>query len=144
PGNLYVQEAKRQVFGQVGIDGFAGPSDLLVVADGEADPGLVALDLLAQAEHGPGTLVVAASADATLLEALAEHLQRGAETGAVAALVAMDGVEDAVALADGFAPEHVQLIGADAEALAPRVKRAGCLFVGWRTGTAFGDYITGS
>src|SRR5205823_601940 len=97
PGNLYVQEAKRQVFGQVGIDGFAGPSDLLVVADGEADPGLVALDLLAQAEHGPGTLVVAASADATLLEALAEHLQRGAETGAVAALVAMDGVEDAVA-----------------------------------------------
>ena len=70
PGNLYVQEAKRQVFGQVGIDGFAGPSDLVVIADGEVDPGPIVLDLLAQAEHGPGTLVVAISDSRELLEVL--------------------------------------------------------------------------
>ena len=61
PGNLYVQEAKRQVFGQVGIDGFAGPSDLMMIADGGRDPDVLALDLLAQAEHGPGSIVVAIS-----------------------------------------------------------------------------------
>ena len=75
PGNLYVQEAKRQVSGQVGIDGFAGPSDLLVIATGDADPAPLALDLLAQAEHGPGTLVVAVSDDARILDALEERLR---------------------------------------------------------------------
>ena len=74
PGNLYVQEAKRQVFGQVGIDGFAGPSDLLVIATGDVDPAPLALDLLAQAEHGPGTLVVAVSDDPRLLDALDARL----------------------------------------------------------------------
>src|SRR6478609_2673692 len=72
PGNLYVQEAKRQVFGQVGIDGFAGPSDLLAIATADADPAPLALDLLAQAEHGPGTLVVAVSDAPSLLDALEE------------------------------------------------------------------------
>ncbi|HUE29096.1 MAG TPA: histidinol dehydrogenase, partial [Solirubrobacteraceae bacterium] len=144
PGNLYVQEAKRQVFGQVGIDGFAGPSDLLLIADGEVDPQPLALDLLAQAEHGPGTLVIAASPDASLLDALGASVDGGADTGAAAAMVSVEGPEDALALAEAFAPEHLQLAGPAAEALAPRVTRAGCVFVGEASGTAFGDYIAGS
>jgi histidinol dehydrogenase len=144
PGNLYVQEAKRQVFGQVGIDGFAGPSDLLVIAAPDADPKLVGLDLEAQAEHGPGTLVIAVSDSAELLDALAQRLADAADTGAVAALVETDGPEAALALAEAFAPEHLQLVGETAEALADRVTRAGCLFVGPNAGTAFGDYIAGS
>ncbi len=87
PGNLYVQEAKRHVSGEVGIDGFAGPSDLLVIADGEADPRLVTLDLLAQAEHGPGTLVIAVSPSDALLEVVQQALADGPETGASACLV---------------------------------------------------------
>jgi histidinol dehydrogenase len=144
PGNLYVQEAKRQVFGQVGIDGFAGPSDLVVIAGGDANPELLALDLGAQAEHGSGTLVVAVSSDATLLDALARRLDELDDTGAVAALVEARGPEDALTLAEAFAPEHLQLVGEEAEALADRVTRAGCLFVGANAGTAFGDYIAGS
>ncbi len=144
PGNLYVQEAKRQVFGQVGIDGFAGPSDLLVIATDDADPDPLALDLLAQAEHGPGTLVVAASDSAQLLDAFERHLERGEETGAVACLVAGSTTGQLLALAQAFAPEHLQLVGGAAEALADRVTRAGCVFVGAGAATAFGDYIAGS
>src|SRR2546421_107924 len=81
PGNLYVQEAKRQVSGQVGIDGFAGPSDLLVIADGDAEPEPLALDLLAQAEHGRGTLVVAVSCSETLLDVLEDWLHGAPDTG---------------------------------------------------------------
>jgi histidinol dehydrogenase len=144
PGNLYVQEAKRQVFGQVGIDGFAGPSDLLAIATHDADPAMLALDLLAQAEHGPGTLVVAVSDDQALLDALEQRLTSGADTGAVAALVQARDPDHALAVAEAFAPEHLQLVGTAAEALADRVTRAGCLFVGANAGTAFGDYIAGS
>jgi histidinol dehydrogenase len=144
PGNLYVQEAKRQVFGQVGIDGFAGPSDLLAIATGDADPDMLGLDLLAQAAHGPGTLVVAVSDASELLEALAERLKDAPDSGAVACLVRASDPDQALALAEAFAPEHLQLVGAGAEALADRVTRAGCLFVGQKAGTAFGDYIAGS
>ena len=144
PGNLYVQEAKRQVFGQVGIDGFAGPSDLLAIAAADADPDTLSLDLLAQAEHGPGTLVLAASDSPTLLDALHERLAEATDTGAVAALIDTADLEQALALAEAFAPEHLQLVGETAEALADRVTRAGCLFVGANAGTAFGDYIVGS
>jgi histidinol dehydrogenase len=144
PGNLYVQEAKRQVFGQVGIDGFAGPSDLLLLADGGADPGPLALDLLAQAEHGPGTLVVAASTSEALLDGLQPALRDGRETGAVSRLIHVADHEQALAFADAFAPEHLQLVGAAFETLAPRMTRAGCVFVGPAAGTAFGDYIAGS
>ncbi len=144
PGNLYVQEAKRQVFGQVGIDGFAGPSDLLVIADREADPELIALDLLAQAEHGEGTLVVGLSDSEELLGAIGERLAQQPDTGAVAALIGASDVEHALALAEQFAPEHLELIGPSAERLAPRITRAGCLFVGARSTTAFGDYVAGS
>jgi histidinol dehydrogenase len=144
PGNLYVQEAKRQVFGQVGIDGFAGPSDLLALADGGVDPGPLALDLLAQAEHGPGTLVIAASTSAALLDALEPPLRAGRDTGAVSRLIHVPDPEQGLAFADAFAPEHLQLVGPAFEALAARMTRAGCVFVGAGAGTAFGDYIAGS
>jgi histidinol dehydrogenase len=144
PGNLYVQEAKRQVFGQVGIDGFAGPSDLLAIATRDADTERLALDLLAQAEHGAGTLVIAISDDDKTLDVLESRLEAGADTGAVVALVRAQDPEQALALADAFAPEHLQLMGQAAEALSDRVTKAGCLFVGANAGTAFGDYIAGS
>jgi histidinol dehydrogenase len=133
PGSLWVQEAKRQVSGAVGIDGFAGPSDLTVIAARGVDPAPLRLDLLAQAEHGEGSLVVAVSDDPEILDALA-----------VGAQVRAADMEAALAFAEALAPEHLQLAGAAAEALAPRVRSAGCLFVGAESGTAFGDYVAGS
>jgi histidinol dehydrogenase len=151
PGNLYVQEAKRQLSATVGIDGFAGPSDLLVVLGaevGEREVRLAALDMLAQAEHGEGSLVVAVSPGPGVNDALAAAIQRldaeRAAGGATFALVDAFDALGAVELANAFAPEHLQLIGADAEALAPRVRSAGCLFVGAASATAFGDYVAGS
>jgi histidinol dehydrogenase len=136
PGSLYAQEAKRQVFGQVGIDGFAGPSDLVVIATG--DPDAVRLDALAQAEHGAGSVVAVCSPDPSLLDRVE------ADPGeALLALILCD-LEEALAFSEAFAPEHLQLMGEDAEALAPRVTRAGCVFVGRDAGTAFGDYVAGS
>ncbi len=144
PGNLYVQEAKRQVFGTVGIDGFAGPSDLMVIADGDADPSALGLDLLAQAEHGAGSLVVAISNSSELIAALAEQVADEPDSEAVVRFVSVSELEQALAIAEAFAPEHLQLIGPSAEALAPRVRHSGCVFVGQDSGTAFGDYIAGS
>jgi len=143
PGNLYVQEAKLVVRGEVGIDGFAGPSDLLVVLDDADAAALAALDLRAQAEHGADSLVVAASPDPAVLDALAQQLADAPEDGA-AVLVRTGDLDAALALAEAFAPEHLELIGPGAEALAPRVTRAGCLFVGAGAATAFGDYLAGS
>jgi histidinol dehydrogenase len=131
PGNLYVQEAKRQLSGVVGIDGFAGPSDLCVILSAGADAAWAAADLRAQAEHGPDSLVVAVSDDPELLPDDATGIKA-------------EDMEAALAFAEALAPEHLQLMGAEAEALAPRVRRAGCLFVGNPSGTAFGDYVAGS
>jgi histidinol dehydrogenase len=149
PGGPWVQEAKRQVFGVVGIDGIAGPSELVVVSDGDADAEPLALDLLAQAEHGPDSLVVAISQDADLLELIGVAVQRlvvdrPSVKDAPLALVRTESVEDAVTLADAIAPEHLQLVGPLAEALADRVRAAGCVFVGPDAATAFGDYVAGS
>ncbi|MDQ6822731.1 MAG: histidinol dehydrogenase, partial [Actinomycetota bacterium] len=144
PGNLYVQEAKRQVSGQVGTDGFAGPTDLMVIASRGASRELIAADLLSQAEHGPGTLVVGVSADAELVDAVEALVASADDTGAVGRLVLVSGYEQALALAEELAPEHLELMGFDAEALAARVTRAGCLFVGEASASAFGDYIAGS
>jgi histidinol dehydrogenase len=145
PGNLYVQEAKRQVSHLVGTDGFAGPSDLMVIVeDDEDDLEPIALDLLAQSEHGRGTLVIAVSSSQAVLERLGQRLDAAPATEAVMRLVHSPSPEDALALAEAFAPEHLQLVGARAEALAPRVRSAGCLFLGAAAGTAFGDYIAGS
>ncbi|MCW2968643.1 MAG: hisD [Solirubrobacteraceae bacterium] len=142
PGGLHVQEAKRLVSGDVGIDGFLGPSDLMVVASGEADPELVALDLLAQAEHGDGTLVALVTDDLALADAVASKLEAGEDTGAIAAVVLVAGTAEALAVADGFAPEHLSLVGASEPLAAERI--AGCVFVGPAGAVAFGDYVAGS
>jgi histidinol dehydrogenase len=144
PGSLYVQEAKRQVSGDVGIDGFAGPSDVLIIATAGADPALVAADLAAQAEHGPGTVVVLVTDQPALADDVVARLDAEPESGAGAAVVRVGGARDGLAIAEAFAPEHLQLMGRDAEMLAPEVRRAGCVFVGRESGTAFGDYVAGS
>ncbi len=149
PGNLYVQEAKRLVSGNVGIDGFAGPSDLVVLASEGSDPALVALDLLAQAEHGDDTLVAVVSTEDGLLDDVAVEIgarlrDRQTVAQAPCALVHAADLEAALAFCEALAPEHLELVGADAEALAPRVRSAGCLFVGAAGATAFGDYVAGS
>jgi len=133
PGSLYVQEAKRQVSGAVGIDGFNGPSDLTVIATRGADTEALALDLAAQAEHGEGSLTVAVSDDEAILASLDARFA-----------VLADDMQAALAFAEALAPEHLQLAGDAAEALAPRIRSAGCLFVGNAAGTAFGDYVAGS
>jgi histidinol dehydrogenase len=145
PGNLYVQEAKRQVYGQVAIDGFNGPSDLIVIATGDGiEPEPVALDLLAQAEHGPGTIVVAISDSEALLDALTERIDAEPEGEAIVRLVHVPDAAHALAISEAFAPEHLQLIGPDAEALAAEVRHAGCVLIGHTSGTAFSDYVAGS
>jgi len=144
PGNLYVQEAKLQVSHQVGIDGFAGPSDLVLIADSQADPEPLALDLLAQAEHGPGTLVVVICTDGAFLDALADRVGKAPDTGAAVRGVEVVRLDQALALAQALAPEHLQLAGPHAEGLSSEITHAGCLFVGAKAGTAFGDYIAGS
>ncbi len=133
PGSLWVQEAKRQVSGVVGIDGFNGPSDLTVIATAGADLEALSLDLAAQAEHGEGSLTVAVSNDQAILD--------GLEAGEK---VLAESLEAALVFVEALAPEHLQLAGAAAEALAPRIRSAGCLFVGSDSGTAFGDYVAGS
>jgi histidinol dehydrogenase len=143
PGNLWVQEAKRQLFGAIGVDGFAGPSDVLVVLDPAADLRGAVLDLRAQAEHGEDSLVVAVSADASVLDRVEAALADATEAG-ICALVSVADLDAALVFAESFAPEHMELIGPGAEALAPRVTRAGCLFVGAGAATAFGDYLAGS
>jgi histidinol dehydrogenase len=147
PGNLYVQEAKRQLSGRVGIEGFAGPSELVVLFDAP-DAGavrLVAHDLLAQAEHGPDSVVVAVAPNADRLDALEADL-RGlwSDQEAQIVLVETATLADALEFANAFAPEHLELIGPGAEELASGVHAAGCLFVGWPGATAFGDYVAGS
>ena len=149
PGNPFVQEAKRQVVGQVGIDGIAGPSELAVVASSGADPELIALDLMAQAEHGADSAVWCVSPDAALLDAVAAALERltperPSVADAEAQLIRADDLWAAVRLAEEIAPEHLELIGEEAEAFAAGVRFAGCLFVGAGAATAFGDYVAGS
>jgi histidinol dehydrogenase len=148
PGNLYVQEAKHQLSSIVGIDSFAGPSDLMVIisADAGRDAArLAALDMLAQAEHGAGSLVVAVACTPNVVEELAVELaERRPNELATLAVAEVDGPVEALELANAFAPEHLQLIGGDAELLASRVRSAGCVFVGRLAGTAFGDYVAGS
>jgi histidinol dehydrogenase len=150
PGNRYVTEAKRQVAGRVGIDGLAGPSELLVVADGTADPDWLALDVCAQAEHGEETTLVAVSPDAALLDRLAALVEEVAAdrptvaAGARLALVTAPGLELSLALSDAFAPEHLELAFAGADEAAARGRIAGCVFVGAGAATAFGDYAAGS
>jgi histidinol dehydrogenase len=148
PGNAYVQEAKRQVVGAVGIDGVEGPTELMVVADEDADPALVALDLAAQGEHGDETLLVLATPSAQLLDAVEVEAGRLSERPSVSnaplALVRTPSPEAAVALANEIAPEHLELAVTDPQSLVPLVRSAGCVFLGRNGGAAFGDYVAGS
>ena len=149
PGNAWVTEAKRQVFGVVGIDGLAGPSELVVVAGVSADPDAVALDLLAQAEHGPDSPIALIALDEHVLRAVVARIERLAPrrptvTEAELQVLRVDDPQAALRAAEDFAPEHLQLVGAEVEALGREVKRAGCVFVGAGSGTAFGDYVAGS
>jgi histidinol dehydrogenase len=149
PGNRYVQEAKRQLAGEVGIDGIAGPSELMVVAGDTARADWIALDLCAQAEHGSDGLLVAAAVETVILDAIEESVKRVAADGGIAedaalALVAVPDTVAAVQLANAIAPEHLQLVTEDATLLASAVRTAGCVFVGPHSATAFGDYAAGS
>ncbi|MBA3299147.1 MAG: histidinol dehydrogenase [Thermoleophilaceae bacterium] len=149
PGNRWVQEAKRQAVGVVGIDGIAGPSELVVVAGAREAPEPIALDLLAQGEHGDDGLLVLISPDPDLLAAVRAGVEAMAPSRPTVAapplaLVRAADVAAAVELADGIAPEHLELVGPEAEALATEVRAAGCVFVGASAATAFGDYVAGS
>ena len=156
PGNAYVTEAKRQVFGTCGIDGLAGPSEVLVVADAAADAAFVAGEMCAQAEHDPEARVAAVSEDRTILERVAElldgdfakSLPRWSVIERVFAsrayLVHARDRADVLSVIDRFAPEHLSLQVGDPWALVPDIRRAGALFVGGQTPVAAGDYIAGS
>jgi histidinol dehydrogenase len=156
PGNAYVTEAKRQVFGTCGIDGLAGPSEVLVVADAAADAEFVAGELCAQAEHDPDARVAAVSEDRALLERVATILEGDFATSLPrwpviervfkdrAFLVHAHDRAEVLMVIDRFAPEHLSLQVADPWSLVPEIRRAGALFIGGQTPVAAGDYIAGS
>jgi histidinol dehydrogenase len=149
PGNPWVQEAKRAVYGTVGIDSLAGPSELMVIAGHDTEPEWAALDLCAQAEHGDGALLVAA-VEEHVLDAVAAATERlaalrpGVSPAAPLALVHVPDSTDAADLCNAFAPEHVEIFEEDAALLAERITTAGCVFAGRWGATAFGDYAAGS
>ncbi len=149
PGSPWVQEAKLQCSRVVGIDGYAGPSELLVICDGTAVAEPIALDLLAQAEHGPDSPLVVAGPDRAALDAVAAAVTRLAVdrpsvTDARLDLVTAPTLDDAAALADAYAPEHLELICAAPGPIARRLRTPGCIFVGPCSAVAFGDYAAGS
>ncbi len=149
PGNRWVTEAKRFVYGRVGIDSLAGPSELMVVAGHDTDPEWAALDLCAQAEHGADSPLLVAAVEEHVLDAVLEATERAAAarpsvSDAPLALIAVPDLSDAADLANAFAPEHLQLFEEDAALLAERIHTAGCVFAGRYGATAFGDYAAGS
>jgi histidinol dehydrogenase len=139
PGQAWTTAAKLLVSSFVGIDLPAGPSEVVIVADGSANPDLVAADLLAQAEHGPGSESILVTPDETLADAVQARV--GAAERVQTRLVA--SLDDALAFANDYAPEHLQLMGADAEALLPRVRHAGAVFLG-EASAVLGDYAVGT
>jgi len=149
PGNRWVTEAKRFVYGRVGIDSLAGPSELMVVAGHDTNPEWAALDLCAQAEHGADSPLLVTAVEEHVLDALLEATERAAAarpsvTDAPLAVIAVPDLSDAADLANAFAPEHLQLFEEDAALLAGRITTAGCVFAGRYGATAFGDYAAGS
>ena len=154
PGNAYVAAAKREVFGQVGIDSIAGPSEILVVADGQNDPEWIAADLLSQAEHDPSSQSILITDDAGFADKVAAAAERQiailprkdiaakswADNGAI---IVVKSLDDAVPLADAIAAEHLEIATADPDALLKKVRHAGAIFLGRHTPEAMGDYIAG-
>ncbi|WP_299861213.1 histidinol dehydrogenase [uncultured Roseobacter sp.] len=154
PGNAFVAAAKRRVFGKVGIDMIAGPSEILVIADGDNDPDWIALDLLSQAEHDESAQSILITTDASFGQAVAaavdarlETLERRAIAGAswrdFGAVITVPDLETAASLSDRIAPEHLELCVADPEALSARITHAGAIFLGQWTPEAIGDYVGG-
>ena len=154
PGNAYVAEAKRQVFGVVGIDLIAGPSEILVVADSSNDPNWIAADLLSQAEHDQAAQAILITNDAAFAMRVAKAiedelatLERAATARmsleAHGAIIIVDDLKQAPALIDALAPEHLELAVAEPEALASQVRNAGAIFLGRMTPEAIGDYVAG-
>ena len=154
PGNAYVAEAKRQVFGQVGIDGVAGPSEVVILADGQNDPLHVAVDLLAQAEHDEVAQSILITDDSAFADLVITHLEaelttmlRGdiarASWQAHGAVILVRDFTEAAALTDRLAPEHLQIMVADPAALFARIRHAGAAFLGRFTPEALGDYVAG-
>ncbi len=149
PGNAWVREAKRAVYGSVGIDSLAGPSELMLIAGHDADPEWAARDLCAQAEHGADSPLVLVAVEDQVLEAIVAATEsvaaaRPSVAAAPLALVQVRETEQAIALANAFAPEHLELDEEDAALMAERVTTAGCVFSGRYGATAFGDYVAGS
>jgi histidinol dehydrogenase len=149
PGNAYVQEAKRQLVGTVGIDGIAGPSEVVLIADDTADVRLAALDLAAQAEHGRDSPAILICTDRPTLDAIVAAYDRLASETPVLSegqfiVVEAGGLEDALRLADAIAPEHLELSCADSEQVAQRAGAAGAIFHGPGGSAVFGDYVAGS
>ncbi|MFV3074325.1 histidinol dehydrogenase [Niveispirillum fermenti] len=154
PGNAFVAAAKRQVFGTVGIDMIAGPSEILVVADGANDPAWIAADLLSQAEHDTSAQSILVTDDAGFADAVAAavdaHLARLPRARIAeeswrthGAIILVGAMDEAVALVDRIAPEHLELAVADPDGLAGRVRNAGAIFLGRHTPEAIGDYVAG-
>lgn len=154
PGNAYVAEAKRQVLGHVGIDSIAGPSEVVVIADGTARADWVAIDLLAQAEHDEDAQAILVTPDAALADAVAAEVERelaGLSRAAIAAaswrrngaIILCRDLAEAAALADRLAPEHLELAVADPAALFAAIRHAGAVFLGHHAPEALGDYVAG-
>jgi histidinol dehydrogenase len=154
PGNAFVAAAKRRVFGQVGIDMIAGPSEILVIADSDNDPDWIALDLMSQAEHDESAQSILITTDSAFAEAVAaavevrlETLERRAIAGPswrdYGALIVARDLDHAAELSNRVAPEHLELCVADPEALSLKIRHAGAIFMGAHTPEAIGDYIGG-
>jgi histidinol dehydrogenase len=155
PGNAYVAEAKRQLFGEVGIDLFAGPTEVLIVADEAADPFLIAVDLLSQAEHGPDSPAILVTTSREVGEQAIEEIDRqlvGLSTRAVAEVawrdhgqvILVDDLKEAYAVADEFASEHVQILTANPREALDSMINYGALFLGENTCVSFGDKVIGT
>jgi histidinol dehydrogenase len=154
PGNAYVAEAKRQVFGEVGIDMVAGPSEILVIADGSANPDWVAMDLFSQAEHDESAQAILLSPKETYLNAVAGSIVKllgemprrrviEASLKSRGALILTRNLDEACAVANRIAPEHLELVVEDPEAWLPKLTRAGAVFLGAWSSEAIGDYCAG-
>jgi histidinol dehydrogenase len=154
PGNIYVATAKKMVFGQVGIDMVAGPSEILVISDGGTDPDWIAMDLFSQAEHDEDAQAILISPDAGHLDAVEASIRRllptmeraeviRASLSGRGALIAVKDLDEAAAVANRIAPEHLELSVADPDALVGRIRNAGAIFMGRYTAEALGDYCAG-
>ncbi len=154
PGNIYVATAKKQVFGMVGIDMIAGPSEILIICDGETDPDWIAMDLFAQAEHDENAQSILISPDAGFLEAVQQSINKligempraqviKASLSRRGAMIKVSAMDEALKLANQIAPEHLELSVEDPLALLPEIHSAGAIFMGRYTAEALGDYCAG-